>query len=49
MEMHDEFKKKEIRTLHEELQLAKSSLADIDIKYQKRLSDALLYIYCYLY
>ena len=47
--MHDEFNKKEIRALHEELQSAKSSLADIDIKYQKRLNDALLYINFYLW
>ena len=42
MEMQDEFHKKEMRTLYEELKLAKSSLADIDIKYQKRLNDSLL-------
>lgn len=41
--MQDEFHKKEIRTLHDELQSAKSSLAEIDIKYQKRINDALLY------
>ena len=42
MEMQDEFQRKEIRNLNEELKLAKSSLADVDIKYQNRLNDALL-------
>jgi hypothetical protein len=42
MEMQEEFHKKEMRSADKELQLAKSSLADVDIKYQKRLNDALL-------
>ena len=42
MNVQDEFLRKEIRNLHEELKMARSSLAESDMKYQKRINDALM-------
>lgn len=42
--MQDEFHKNEIRSLRSELQSSKLSLTDLDIKYQNRINEALLYL-----